>query len=61
LQLFSFDGWGEKLFSTEDPWQGLDGRYRGGPRKQDLYGWMVSLSTVHGEAKVFSGHVTLMR
>jgi gliding motility-associated-like protein len=56
-----FDRWGEKLFSSEDPLQGWDGSYRGQPCKQDVYGWKAVVSTVHGEQKVYSGNVTLLR
>jgi gliding motility-associated-like protein len=56
-----FDRWGEKIFSTEDPLQGWDGTYRGEFCKEDVYGWRAVVSTVHGERKEFSGHVTLMR
>jgi gliding motility-associated-like protein len=60
-QFLVFDRWGETIFSTSDYLQGWDGTYHGESCKQDAYAWKVTLSTVHGEGKVYAGSVMLMR
>ena len=59
--LMIFDRLGEKIFETSDPNKGWDGVFKGEACTQDVYGWKVSLSTIHGESKVYAGNVTLLR
>lgn len=36
-----FDRWGEKIFSTNDPYTGWDGKRKGKKCKQDVYVWKI--------------------
>jgi len=59
--LMVFDRWGEKIFETSDVNHGWDGTFRNESCKEDVYGWKVTLSTVHGKSKVYAGSVTLIK
>ncbi len=57
-----FDRWGEKLFTTTDPKQGWNGKFKGSLCKQDVYVWRISFKNVVTEKlEIKYGHVTLLR
>ncbi len=56
-----FNRWGEKLFKTNDPKQGWNGKYRGQPCKQDIYAWRITFKNVVTEKdEVHYGHLSLL-
>ena len=60
-RLVVFNRWGEKVFETLDINQGWDGYYHGQRQAQDVYVWRAEVTTLNGDAKVYSGDVTLIQ
>ena len=60
-RLVVFNRWGEKVFETLDINQGWDGYYRGKRQAQDVYVWRAEVTTLNGDAKVYTGDVTLIQ
>ena len=60
-ELTLFDRWGKKVFQTSELEKGWDGSYNGEACKTDVYIWKIKLSTIEGEMKEYTGHVTLSR
>ena len=63
-ELNIFDRWGEKIFTTNDFFQGWDGSFsrRGLDEiKMDVYIWEITFTSNSGVAKELSGKVTLIR
>lgn len=60
-QLKVFDRWGSELFSTNDPEQGWDGRFKEVECKNDVYIYKLSVSKNNQDPKQYKGHVTLNR
>ena len=56
-----FNRWGEKLFETTDATIGWDGTYQGVPVQQDVYAYVVEVSSADGKSYKFPGTVTLLR
>ncbi|MDI1355917.1 MAG: gliding motility-associated C-terminal domain-containing protein [bacterium] len=56
-----YDRWGAKIFESKDLASGWDGSYKGDPCKSDIYTWKIEVTSLHGENKVLTGHVTLIR
>lgn len=60
-----FDRWGTCIFTTTEPGQGWDGKYKGDECKQDVYVWklFVRFNSEHfsGNEKTLTGHVLLYR
>jgi len=54
-----FDRWGERLFATEDFFQGWDGTFKGEECKQDVYVWKINVTMPNSKVKTYTGHVTL--
>jgi gliding motility-associated-like protein len=60
-ELSIFNRWGTKVFHSTNTYSGWDGDYNGEPCKDDVYVWKIKLSTLSGEMKERTGHVTLYR
>jgi gliding motility-associated-like protein len=56
-----FNRWGDLIFHSADIARGWDGTFNAEVCKEDVYAWKATLSTIHGEAKEYTGRVTLMR
>jgi len=56
-----FNRWGEKLFETTDATIGWDGTHQGVPVQQDVYAYVVEVSSADGKSYKFPGTVTLLR
>lgn len=56
-----FDRWGEELFSSQLPQLGWDGNFNKVPCKQDIYTWLIKITTMGGEQMTKTGMVLLMR
>jgi gliding motility-associated-like protein len=56
------DRWGRKVFATNDPQEGWDGKLKGVECKQDVYAWrIVYRNTVSRKQEEKGGHVLLLR
>lgn len=63
-ELFVFDRWGEKVFSTKKFEEGWDGTFQGRGNKgceQGTYVWLIRCTSVFSKAHELKGHVTLIR
>lgn len=65
-ELDIFDRWGERIFHTKVFEEGWDGKYHRGVDygkfcKDDAYVWKIRVVNVFGEAKYYTGHVTLIK
>ncbi len=56
-----FDRWGELLFTTTELSRGWDATFKGEACKEDVYVWVITVTTIHGQQKQLSGSVSLMR
>ncbi len=56
-----YDRWGELLFSTMDQQRGWDGTFKGEKCKVDTYVYKISLTTLNGENKSYTGTVILLQ
>ena len=61
LEMFIFDRWGAKLFSSSDQLKGWDGTFKGIESKQDVYTYLVNYTTLDNKKHTKTGHVTLMK
>jgi hypothetical protein len=53
--------WGEKLFETDDVWEGWTGYYKGKLCKQDVYVWKAKGMFWNGLEFLKAGDVTLLQ
>ncbi|MDI1354185.1 MAG: gliding motility-associated C-terminal domain-containing protein [bacterium] len=60
-KLMIFDRWGAVVFHTDNLTEGWDGTYQGEPCQSGVFTWRMSATSIHGENKELSGHVTLYR
>jgi gliding motility-associated-like protein len=56
-----YDRWGQEVFHSKALKDGWDGTYKGAACKQDVYTWVLELSSVNGEHVLKTGTVTLIR
>jgi gliding motility-associated-like protein len=56
-----YDRWGQEVFHSKSLSDGWDGTYRGTACKQDVYTWVLDLSSSNGEHVLKTGTVTLIR
>ena len=56
-----YDRWGKKLFETNDPTQGWDGKWNGALQHIDTYTWVAEALDNNGTYVTKSGNVTLLR
>jgi gliding motility-associated-like protein len=64
IKLFNltiYDRWGQRVFIAKDINSGWDGSFMNQPCKSDVYTWKIEASSIHGQAKILTGHVTLYR
>ena len=62
FELYVFDRWGEKLFYTDNIYQGWDGKAPNGNLYQvDVYVYKTNITYIDGTQKTLLGHVTLLR
>jgi len=56
-----YDRWGKEIFQSKSPEHGWDGSFAGEVCKQDVYTWVIELTTNQGERLRKTGMVTLIR
>jgi gliding motility-associated-like protein len=56
-----YDRWGEKVFETNNPDKGWDGRIKSGAAEQGVYVWYLSAKMADGTVESRKGDVTLVR
>ena len=56
-----FNRWGELVYSSDDPEEGWDGKYKGVDVQQDVFAWQVTVISFNGTPYKYSGTVTLLR
>lgn len=56
-----YNGWGNVIFSTNDPKAGWDGTYKGTAQPVGVYVYTVEGVTIEGKTVKLSGNVTLIR
>jgi len=56
-----YDRWGQEVFHSKSLSDGWDGTFRGTACKQDVYTWVMDLSSSNGEHVLKTGTVTLIR
>lgn len=60
-ELKVFNRWGQLLFSTTNPANGWDALFDGKECEIGVYAWKITASSLRGEIKEMTGHVTLFR
>ncbi len=60
-QMQVYDRWGKKLFETDDPNKGWDGKTGGIPCANDVFVWQINLKATCYGTKQIQGNVTIMR
>ncbi|MGZ3864547.1 MAG: PKD domain-containing protein [Bacteroidia bacterium] len=64
FKMYIFDRWGEQVFFSDDIYKGWDGRFQSKGTdivQEDVYVWKILVHTFRGEAKMFKGHVSLIK
>ncbi len=59
--LMIFDRWGNSVFSTDDPYQGWDGRTKTSKAEIDTYVFRINVTGTDGIGHRYVGHVNLIR
>ena len=60
-QLQVFNRWGQRIFSTVDPFAGWDGRFESNDQPTGTYTWMARYTDNNGNKQTLSGTVVLIR
>ncbi len=61
FEVFVFNRWGEKVYYSTDITEGWDGFFKGEFAQQDVYTYVVNVTSFAGKPYTFSGTVTLLR
>ncbi len=61
VNLKVYNRWGEKVFDSQNQWQGWDGTYKGEPQPAGVYTYYAEGVYLNGEIKTRKGSVTLIR
>jgi gliding motility-associated-like protein len=61
FEVFIFNRWGEKVYYSTDITEGWDGKYKGETAQQDVYMYVVNVTSYEGKPYTFSGTITLLR
>jgi len=56
-----FNRWGEQLYSSSNITEGWDGRYKGEEVQQDVYVYVVKVTSMSGKTFEYYGTITLLR
>ena len=61
FEVFIFNRWGEKVYYSDNIDEGWDGNFKGEYAQQDVYTYVVNVTSFAGKPYTFSGTVTLLR
>lgn len=61
FEMIVYNRWGARVFYSRDAKDGWDGRCNDTDCKSDIYTWRITATSIRGEQKQLSGHVTLYR
>lgn len=63
FELTIFDRWGQQVFTTDNIYEGWNGKYRNEGRlmKADLYVYRIRLTELSGKTQDLRGHIMLLR
>jgi gliding motility-associated-like protein len=61
FEIAVFNRWGEKMWETKDKMDGWDGKYLKEPCPQDVYIWVVKVTSFENEQYEYSGTISLLR
>lgn len=61
VDLTIFNRWGEKVFDSNNQWQGWDGNYRGVESPAGVYTYYVEATYLNGKVKEKKGTITIIR
>ena len=56
-----FNRWGEIMWTADNPNEGWDGTYKNKPAKQDVYSYLVKVTSLGNEEFTYTGTITLLR
>ena len=56
-----FNRWGELIFSTENPFEGWDGTYKGTNAPSDVYVYLINYTDILGTNKKIRGNFSLVK
>jgi len=56
-----FNRWGEKVFETDNYYEGWDGNLKGEKQQTSTFFWVVSVVDLEDNVRIFQGDVTLIR
>jgi len=61
FEVYIFNRWGEKVYYSKDIKEGWNGMYKGEYAQQDVYTYVVNVTSFSGKPYSFYGTVTLLR
>jgi len=61
FEIAIYNRWGEKLYQSADIKEGWDGRYKGEDVQQDVYVYVVRVTSLGGKELEYYGTITLLR
>jgi gliding motility-associated-like protein len=61
FEVYIFSRWGEKVYYSTDIEEGWNGFYKGEAAQQDVYTYVVNVTSYSGKPYSFYGTVTLLR
>ncbi|HYG14381.1 MAG TPA: PKD domain-containing protein [Bacteroidia bacterium] len=61
FRLEVFTRWGEKVYESININEGWDGKFKGESVQQDVYFYLVTITSIYGKTHYFKGTVTLLR
>jgi gliding motility-associated-like protein len=61
FEIYIFNRWGEKVYYSTDINEGWDGQFKGDFAQQDVYTYVVNVTSFSGKPYSFYGTVTLLR
>ena len=62
IEIFLFNRWGEKIYSSKNLQEGWDGTYMGNKAQEDIYIWQINYKTKENNSeKTLRGNFVLIR
>ncbi|MHB1279506.1 MAG: T9SS type B sorting domain-containing protein, partial [Bacteroidia bacterium] len=61
FEITIFNRWGERVYRSTDILEGWDGMYKGAEAQQDVYMYVVRVTSLAGKEFEYYGTITLLR